>query len=57
MNQKAESGNFKHKNKYRHSYIYTYMNNTEIQTEIYPFTHRMVRAKLQQASSKQFTHT
>jgi hypothetical protein len=47
-----------------HTYIYTYIHgelqtdiHAELQADIYTFTHRMVRANLQQAVSKHFTYT
>lgn len=74
MKQKAESYNFIHTNLYIQAYIHIYNAyiHTELQTDIYTFIHKMVRAlqrdiysfahtmfraKLQQAGSKNFTHT
>jgi hypothetical protein len=56
--QKAESNNFIHTNIHAHiqTRTHTYMH-TDLQTDTGTFTHRMARAKLQQAGSKHSTHT
>jgi hypothetical protein len=52
MKQKADSSNFIYTNTCMHTYIHT-----DLQADIYMFTHRMDGTKLQQAGSKHITYT